>query len=71
MMPGEQLTLALARRSDPATSRAAAARVNTSDPESLVLNALRAHPVGLTSHEVAALLNRELVSVSPRMRPLS
>lgn len=66
----QQLTLALTRRADPPTSRAAAARVSTTDLEALVLNVLRAHPSGLTSHEVAAALGRELVSVSPRMRPL-
>jgi hypothetical protein len=31
---------------------------------------LRAHPAGLTSHEVAAHLGLSLVTVSPRMRPL-
>lgn len=66
----QQLTLALTRRADPPTSRAAAARVRTTNLEALVLNVLRAHPAGLTAHEVAAALGRDLVSVSPRMRPL-
>ena len=66
----QQLTLALTRRADPPTSRAAAALVSTTDLEALVLAILREHQAGLTSHEVAALLNRELVSISPRMRPL-
>lgn len=69
-MMSEQLTLALTRRADPPTSRAAAARVRTTNLEALVLNVLRAHPAGLTAHEVAAALGRDLVSVSPRMRPL-
>ena len=68
----EQLTLTLApvRRRDPATSRAAAARVDASGLAALVLDALRANPSGLTSHELAAQLGRDLVSISPRMRPL-
>lgn len=66
----EQLAFALVRRSDPPTSRAAAERVNVSDLQALVLNVLRAHPAGLTSHEIAAATGRDLVSISPRMRPL-
>lgn len=69
-MMSEQLTLALARRADPPTARAAAARARTTNLEALVLDVLRAHPAGLTAHEVAAALGRDLVSVSPRMRPL-
>lgn len=65
-----QLSLALARQRDPATARAAAARVDTTALEGAVLDALRANPDGLTAHEIAECLNRSLVSVSPRMRPL-
>lgn len=61
---------ALARAGDLFTSHAAAASVNVSAAEAVVLDALRAHPAGLTSHELAEVTGRALVSVSPRMRPL-
>lgn len=64
------MSFALARQRDPATARAAAARVDTTALEGAVLDALRANPAGLTSHEIAECLNRDLVSISPRMRPL-
>ena len=64
-------TPARARRRDPQTSKAAAGSVPVADLEARVLETLRNHPGGLTSHEVARLLNMELVSVSPRFRPLA
>lgn len=61
---------ARARRSDPETSKAAARSIPVADLEKRVLEALRDHPLGLTSHDVANLLDLDLVSVSPRFRPL-
>ena len=61
---------ARARRRDPDTSKAAARSVPVAELEGKVLEALRNHPRGLTSHEVAKLLGAELVSVSPRFKPL-
>jgi DNA-binding MarR family transcriptional regulator len=60
---------ARARRTDPKTSKAAARTVPVVDLEARVLAALRSNG-GMTTRELAALLNVELVSVSPRMRPL-
>ena len=60
--------IARARRSDPTTSHAAAARVNGPRLADLVLAEL-SRGEG-TSHELAARLNLSLVSISPRMRPL-
>jgi uncharacterized membrane protein len=58
------------RRSDPETSKAAAKSLDTNALESLVLETLRKHLGGLTSHEVASLTGLSLVTVSPRMAPL-
>jgi hypothetical protein len=63
--------LARARRSDPDTSKSAAHSVPVAELEAKVLRALRDHPRGLTSHEVAELLDMPLVSVSPRFKPLT
>jgi DNA-binding MarR family transcriptional regulator len=68
----EQLSLldgAYARRSDPHTAHEAAQRVNVTDLESVVLEALRALGPS-TSHEVAAHTGLDLVTVSPRFKPL-
>jgi hypothetical protein len=59
-----------ARRRDPETSKAAARHVDTNQLEAIVLDALRSHPRGLTSHQIASLTGLSLVTVSPRMRPL-
>lgn len=61
---------ALSRRTDPSTSHVAAAKVDTSKLEAIVLDALRQSPQGLTSHQIASQLRLSLVTVSPRMRPL-
>jgi len=60
--------IARARRSDPATSHQAAARVNGPKLADLVLAEI-SRGEG-TSHEIAARLGLSLVTVSPRMRPL-
>ena len=62
---------ARARRADPGTSKSAARSVPVAELEAKVLRALRDHPCGLTSHEVAELLDMPLVSVSPRFKPLT
>jgi hypothetical protein len=59
------------RRDDPATSRAAAATAPVSDLEARVLQVLRSHPAGLTTHEISKIADAALVSISPRMRPLA
>ena len=69
---GEEMSAyALSRTGDLFTSHAAAASVNVSAAEAVVLAALRAAGErGMTSHEIASATGRDLVSVSPRMRPL-
>jgi hypothetical protein len=69
--PDPKKETARARRSDPDTSRAAAARTPVAALEDRVLRALRVSKEGMTTHELAWLLKLELVSVSPRMRPLA
>lgn len=59
-----------ARTTDPQTSKDAAQKVNAAELEARVLAVLRIAPEGKTSHEVAAIIGRPLVSVSPRMKPL-
>ena len=58
------------RHSDPATSFAAAKSISVSKLEQTLLDLLRSHPEGLTSHEASALAKISLVSISPRFRPL-
>lgn len=60
-----------ARRRDPDTAKKAAASVPVADLEARVLRALRLSKAGMTTHELAWLLKVDLVSVSPRMRPLA
>jgi hypothetical protein len=59
-----------ARHSDPPTAKAAAKSVDVADLEGKVLDALRRHVDGLTTHQLADYLDIPLVSVSPRMAPL-
>lgn len=62
---------AVARSTDPKTSHEAAQRVDTGKLETLVLLALqRASTRGATTKELAATLQVERVSISPRMKPL-
>lgn len=63
------LDFALARRSDPATSKEAAASVNTTALEAAVVGALKAHGP-MTSFEISDVLRLSLVTVSPRIAPL-
>jgi hypothetical protein len=62
--------IAHSRYADPPTSKAAAKNLDTNYLENIVLDALRSHPLGLTSHEVASITGLSLVTVSPRFRPL-
>lgn len=66
---------ARARRTDPATSHAAAARANKTGlrvtTKARVLGHLQKLGwYGATSHEIAVALNLSLVTVSPVMKPL-
>lgn len=59
-----------ARASDPETSHEAAAKVNVGELEAKVLKVLRVAEGPKSSHDIAAILGAELVSISPRMKPL-
>ena len=59
-----------ARRRDPITSKRAAASAPVAELEDRVLRALRLSRDGLTTHELSFTLKVDLVSVSPRMKPL-
>lgn len=61
---------ALSRRVDPQTSVDAAESVGTTELEDLILEELFANPAGMTTRAIAAAIQRDLVSVSPRMKPL-
>jgi predicted ArsR family transcriptional regulator len=64
-----------ARKSDPDTAKRAAASVDARSVEGIVVGILRRHEVqfheGLTTEEIAQKSGLSLVTVSPRMRPLS
>lgn len=64
-------TEAHARATDPETSHAAAASVEPTELELLVLAALGVRPRGCTSSELSDFLGIERVSVSPRLAPLA
>jgi DNA-binding MarR family transcriptional regulator len=68
----EQLDFgAYARRLDPHTSHDAAASVKVTDLEAVVLYALKdIGTEGATSHEVADHVGMDLVTISPRLKPL-
>lgn len=62
-----------ARMTDPDTSHLASAEMKNSKAtrmEEMVLDVLQRNPNGLTTHEMADRLGIQLVSVSPRTRPL-
>lgn len=63
-------TPARARRTDPDTSHQAAASVDVTHREQQVLDALAAHPGGLTTKEMADVTGVDRLSLSPRMKPL-
>lgn len=60
-----------ARRRDPDTAKKAAGSVEVTDLEGRVVQALKLCRAGMTTHELARILKLELVTVSPRMRPLA
>lgn len=64
------MSRALARRTDPDTSRAAAAKVGTAILESIVLQHLRRQGPA-TTLEIAERTGIDRVSISPRLRPLA
>lgn len=57
------------RRVDPGTSRAAAASIDATTLESIVVDTLR-RLGGATTYEIAAVTHLSLVTISPRLRPL-
>ena len=61
---------ARSRASDPHTSRQAAASINTTPLEQMVVDAIAEHGPK-TSFELADILGLSLVTVSPRLRPLA
>lgn len=63
-----------ARTSDPATSHQSAALANqqTEKTADVILDALNMCPNnGLTTHEIASVTGRHVISISPMMRPMS
>lgn len=66
------MTTAFARNTDPITSfgGADAIQPHVTALEKEVLDTLRDSIFGLTINEIAGRLNRSLVSVSPRLKPL-
>ena len=68
----DQISLfdAMARRTDPDTSHVAALTVDANRLEGLVVSVLRDRPRGCTVKEISAILDIEVVSISPRMKPL-
>jgi len=61
---------AMARRTDPDTSHIAAVTVDANRLEGFVLSILGQYPDGLTTREISTLLHSDMVSISPRMKPL-
>ncbi len=64
------MTYALARNDDPDTSHEAAASINTTRIERIVLEAFWKSPGGLIAEEVALLTRLPLNTVTPRIAPL-
>lgn len=65
------MSRALARRLDPETSHQAALDLGDTAPlEEVVLDCLRRHG-RCSSHDVARLTGRDLVTISPRFAPLA
>ena len=61
---------AFARNTDPASSHAAAAGIDTKRLQVLVIQALTETNLPMTSIDIAKHLGIHLVSISPRMKPL-
>lgn len=61
---------ARARKSDPETSHEAAGLVDAAGLMNMIEAELRQYPAGLTTQELADYLDRKLVSISPRMKPM-
>ena len=59
-----------ARRTDPETSQKAARDLRPGGLERLILDALKIHADGLTIAELAVIIDRKEVSVSPRIAQL-
>lgn len=67
----KQLELARHRRNDPDTSKAAAYSVDVPPLEKVVLDYLTKYRLGgATTHEIAEATGIDLVTISPRIRPL-
>src|SRR5258708_7528464 len=72
-MDDDLFSHAAARRTDPETSVEAAKSLlngQATEMEQIVLSALRGNPEGLTTHEMSDLTGVQLVSISPRIKPL-
>ena len=65
------MSRAYARTTDSLTSDEAADSVPVTKLEQYCLTALRHCPAGLTSEELADLIDLSLVTVSPRLKPLA
>ena len=63
--------MSLARNTDPSTSHEAMSAPTATQLEALVLDVLRKHPDGLTTEQLAEITDISLVTVSPRLRPLT
>ena len=63
---------ARARNTDPDTSHEAAERATPAVPHlrDLIVAELRKQPYGLTSRQLAERTGRDLVSISPRLKPM-
>lgn len=70
-LPFESPERARARRSDPVTSVIAADSVDVAGLEKVVLDLLKASKEPLTTRELASRSGIDLVSISPRLRPLA
>jgi hypothetical protein len=58
------------RKRDPQTAKDAAKLADVKGLEFIVISWLSARPAGLTTHELSELAGTELVSISPRIKPL-
>lgn len=68
---GGSVMRAHSRNTDPMSSHLGADAAPVTELESKVLKALKRFKTGATSQQVARLMRRQWVSVSPRFRPLA